>query len=173
VDESRDLQIIKRLSFEDYQPGDYCDLLNLYEVQHSYYNIFVSARVTTPACGEPHRLISEDIICALQKVFSVDHLKFRPSFFPYNKEGLKNLYSIEPVQIPVATVKNIASKRLVVNPVHGIHIMHSCFCEGNRWFDWKYICHCSLHATIWFTNKGNLFKSATRFMAKYILIMSK
>ena len=84
------------------------------------------------ACGEPHRLISEDIICALQKVFSVHHLKFRPSFFPYNKERIENLYSIEPVQIPLATVKNIASKRLVVNPVHGIHIMHSCFCEGNR-----------------------------------------
>ncbi len=85
------------------------------------------------ACGEPHSLISEDIICALQKVFSVHHLKFRSSFFPYNKERIEDLNAIEPVQIPVATVKNIASKRLVVNPVHGIHIMHSCFCDIERY----------------------------------------
>jgi len=87
------------------------------------------------ACGEPHGLISEDIIGALQKVFSVYHLKFRPSFFPYNKEGIENLNSIESFQIPVAAVKNIASKWLIVNPVHGIHIMHSCFCDIKRYRD--------------------------------------
>ena len=86
-----------------------------------------------PACGEPHSLISEDIIGALQKVFSVHHLKFRPSFFSYNKEGIENLNAIKPFQIPVAAVKNIASKWLIVNPVHGIHIMHSCFCDIKRY----------------------------------------
>lgn len=85
------------------------------------------------ACGEPHGLISEDIIIALQKVFSVHHLKFRPSFFPYNKEGIENLNAIKPFQIPVAAIKNIASKWLIVNPVHGIHIMHSCLCDIKRY----------------------------------------
>jgi len=85
------------------------------------------------ACGEPHGLISEDIIGALQKVFSGHHIKFRPSFFPYNKERIENLNAIEPFQIPVAAVKNIASKWLIVNPVHGIHIMHSCFCDIKRY----------------------------------------
>ncbi len=88
---------------------------------------------SVPACGEPHGLISEDIICTLQKVFSFHYFKFRPSFFTNNKEGIENLNAIEPFQIPVATVKNIASVWLVANPVHGIHIMHSRFCDMKRY----------------------------------------
>jgi hypothetical protein len=86
-----------------------------------------------PACGEPNGLISEDIIGTLQKVFSVHYLKFRSSLFTNNKEGIEKLNAIEPFQIPIATVKNIASEWLVVNPVHGIHIMYSCFCALKRY----------------------------------------
>ena len=77
-----------------------------------YSSDFRRIVLCVPACGEPHSLISEDIICTLQKVFSVHHFKFRPSFFPYNKERIDNLYAIESVQIPVSTVKDITSKRL-------------------------------------------------------------
>ncbi len=94
-------------------------------------------------CCEPNGVISEDIICALQKVFSGHHLKLRPSFFPYDEKRIEHLNTVQPVQIPVATVKNIAGKRLVVNPVHGIHIMHGSFCDIERyWYLGHYIKLC-------------------------------
>jgi hypothetical protein len=65
-------------------------------------------------CCEPHSAISEDIICAFQKVFSCYHMKLRLSFFSYDEEGVEHLDMIPPLQIPVATVKNIARKRHLV-----------------------------------------------------------
>src|SRR5659263_39261 len=94
-------------------------------------------------CGEPHSVISEDIIRALQKVFSGHHLKLWSSFFPYDEERVEHLDTVQPVQIPVATVKNIAGKRLVVNPVHSIHIMNCSFCDIERyWYLGHYIKLC-------------------------------
>ena len=99
------------------------------------YNPSYFSRIvySVSGCGEPNSLISKDIIGTLQKVFSVHHLKFRPSFFPYNKEGIENLNAIESFQIPVATIKDIASQRLVANPIHGIYIMYSCFRNIKRY----------------------------------------
>jgi hypothetical protein len=58
-----------------------------------------------PLCGEPHGVISQDIIGVLQKVFSVHHFKLWSSFFPYDEKRIEQLDTIQSVQIPVATVK--------------------------------------------------------------------
>lgn len=85
-------------------------------------------------CCEPHVVISEDIIIVFQKVFSRYDLKPRFLFFSYDEERVEHLDTIQPIQIPVATVKNIAGKRLIVNPVHGIHIMNNSFCDIERYW---------------------------------------
>ena len=89
-------------------------------------------------CGEPHGVVSQDIIGVLQKIFSINHFKLWSSFFPYDEERIEQLNTVQPVQIPVATIKNIAGKRLVVNPVHGIHVMNGSFCDIERY---RYLGH--------------------------------
>jgi len=85
-------------------------------------------------CCEPNSVISEDVIRTFQKVFSVHHLKLWSSFFPYNEERVQHLDTVQPIQIPVATIKNIAGKRLIFYPVHGIHIMNGSFCDIERYW---------------------------------------
>ena len=89
-------------------------------------------------CGKPHCIISEDIICVLQKVFSGYDFKLWFSFFPYNEERVEQPDTVQPIQIPVTTVKNIAGKRLIIYPVHRIHIMNGSLCDVER--DW-YLSH--------------------------------
>lgn len=88
--------------------------------------------------GEPHCVVSQNIIGVLQKVFSVHNFKLWSSFFPYDEERIEQLDTIQPVQILVATVKNIAGKRLIVNPIHGIYIMNSSFSDIERY---RYLGH--------------------------------
>lgn len=89
-------------------------------------------------CCESHSPISEDIIRPLQKVFSCNQFKQRPAFFSYNEERILQLYSEHSFQISVATVKNITSKRFIINPIHGIHIMNSYLSNIERN---GYLCH--------------------------------
>jgi len=88
---------------------------------------------SVPLRGKPYSVIYEDIIYPLQKILSIHHIKLWPSFFPYYEERVEHLDMVQPFQIPVATVKDIAGEWLVFNPVHRIHIMHGSFCDIERY----------------------------------------
>ena len=92
---------------------------------------------------ESHGLISKYIISTLQKIFSCQYFILWISFFPNNKERIDQLNAEEPFQIPVTTVKDITGKRLVIYPVHCIHIMNCRLCNVERnWNLGRYINLC-------------------------------
>ena len=73
---------------------------------------------------EPNALVFEDIVGPVQYAFSIDNLVCRLTFFSDDEESPEHVGAIEFGEVKVASVKHIASQRLVREPVHRVDIMH-------------------------------------------------
>ena len=73
---------------------------------------------------EPNALVFEDIVGPVQYAFSIDNLVCRLTFFSDDEESPEHVGAIESGEVKVASVKHIASQRLVREPDHRVDIMH-------------------------------------------------
>ena len=74
--------------------------------------------------GEADSLVFEDIVCPVKDAFAIDNFVLRLTLLPDDEEVSEYVDSIESCKVKVASVKDIAGKRLVCEPVHRIDIMH-------------------------------------------------
>lgn len=81
---------------------------------------------------EPYSLASENAIITVEHVLPLHDLILWLPLLPNDKERIKSLNFKEPRQIPVSTIKDIAGKRLIVNPVHRIHIINRSLGNGEH-----------------------------------------
>lgn len=79
-----------------------------------------------PASSESDRLVTKDIVLSLKQVLTILNFIVRMELLPDNEEGSCLLNSKEPRQVKVSTVKDIAGKPLIFNPVHRVDIMDLC-----------------------------------------------
>ncbi len=73
---------------------------------------------------EPNALVFEDIISPILYALSIDNLVCRFTLFSDDEESPEHINSIEPGEVKVASVKHIASQRLVREPVHRVDFMY-------------------------------------------------
>lgn len=95
--------------------------------------------------GEPYGLISENTVITIEQVIALYNLILWFAFLSNDKERIQALYSEKPRQIPIATVEDIASQRLVLYPVHGVDIIHSCLCNGKHHRDCRHYINLSMY----------------------------
>ena len=74
--------------------------------------------------GEADALVFEHIVRAVKDAFPVDNLVCRLALLPDDEEGSEHVDLIEAGEVKVASVKHIAGKSLVCEPVHRVDIMH-------------------------------------------------
>ena len=79
--------------------------------------------------GKADALVFEHVVSAIENTFAIDNLVCRLAFLPDDKEGAKHMNLIETGKIKVASVKHIAGKSLVCEPVHRVDIMHLGICN--------------------------------------------
>ena len=79
-----------------------------------------------PASSESDRLVTKDIILSFKKVLTIFNLIVRMELLPDNEKGTSLFNSKESRQVKVSTVKDIAGKPLIFNPVHRVDIMDLC-----------------------------------------------
>ena len=90
-----------------------------------------------PLSREADGLVSQDIVLPLKQVISRFDNVFRFELLTYDEEGSRLLNGKEPGEVKVASVKHIAGKTLVCEPVHRIDVMNLCI--GNPVED-RYLC---------------------------------
>lgn len=81
---------------------------------------------------EPYGLVSENTIITVEHVLTLHNLILWLPLLSNNKERIESLDLKEPRQIPVSTIKDIASKWLIVNPVHCVHIINRSLGNGEH-----------------------------------------
>lgn len=69
-------------------------------------------------------LVTQDVVFSVKNIFASNDFIFRAFLLTDDKEGSKHSNPVKSGEVKVASVKNIACKRLVCEPVHGIDIMH-------------------------------------------------
>ncbi len=74
--------------------------------------------------GEADALVFEHVVCAIKDAFSIDNLVCRLALLPDDEECSERMNLIETGEVKVASVKHIAGKSLVGEPVHRVDIMH-------------------------------------------------
>ena len=74
--------------------------------------------------GKADTLVFEYVVSAVEDTFAIDNLVCRLAFLPDDEEGTKQMDLIEAGEVKVASVKHIAGKSLVCEPVHRVDIMH-------------------------------------------------
>ena len=74
--------------------------------------------------GKADALVFEYVISAVEDTFPIDNLVCRLAFLPDDEEGTKHMNLIETGEVKVASVKHIAGKSLVCEPVHRVDIVH-------------------------------------------------
>jgi len=74
--------------------------------------------------GEADGLVFEYIVCSVENTLAIDNLICRLALLPDNEECTEDMNLIESGEVKVASVKHIASQRLVCEPVHRVDIMH-------------------------------------------------
>ena len=79
-----------------------------------------------PSSCESDRLVTKDIILSSKKVLTIFNLIVRMELLPDNEKGTSLFNSKESRQVKVSTVKDIAGKPLIFNPVHRVDIMNLC-----------------------------------------------
>lgn len=79
--------------------------------------------------GKADALVFEHVVRAIKDAFAIDNLICRLALLPDNVEGSKHMNLIETGEVKVASVKYIASKSLICEPVHRVDIMD--FSVGN------------------------------------------
>ena len=84
------------------------------------------ARVLLPILlpGEADALVFEHIVSAVENTLAIDNLVCRLAFLPDDEEGAEHMNLIEAGEVKVASIKHIAGKSLVCEPVHRIDIVH-------------------------------------------------
>ena len=73
---------------------------------------------------EADTLVFEHIVSAIKDTFPIDNLVVRLAFLSDDKEGSEHMNPVETRKIEVPSVKDIACKRLIGEPVHGVNVMH-------------------------------------------------
>ena len=73
---------------------------------------------------EPNALVFKDIVSPIQYAFSIDNLVCWFTLFSDDEESPEHVDAIESGEVKIASVKHIASQRLVREPVHRVDIMH-------------------------------------------------
>lgn len=73
--------------------------------------------------GKADALVFEHVVRAIKDAFAIDNLICRLALLPDNEEGSKHINLIETGEVKVASVKNIAGKSLICEPVHRVDIM--------------------------------------------------
>ena len=86
---------------------------------------------------EANTLILEYIICTIKQALAIDNLVCWLAFLPDNEEGSENVNAIESIEVKVASVKYIACKSFVCEPVHGVDIMNFCISDSVKH---RYLC---------------------------------
>lgn len=79
--------------------------------------------------GKADALVFEHVVRAIKDAFAIDSIICRLALLPDNVEGSKHMNLIETGEVKVASVKYIASKSLICEPVHRVDIMD--FSVGN------------------------------------------
>ena len=69
-------------------------------------------------------LVTQDIVISVKNIFASNDFIFRTLLLTDDKESSKYSNPVKSGKVKVASVKDIACKRLVCEPVHGIDIMH-------------------------------------------------
>ena len=74
--------------------------------------------------GEADTLVFEHIVSSVENTLAIDNLVSRLAFLPDDEEGSEHMDLIETGEVKVASVKHIAGKSLVCEPVHRVDVMH-------------------------------------------------
>ena len=74
--------------------------------------------------GKANTLVFEHIVSAVENTFAIDNLVCWLTFLPDDEESAKHMDMIETGEVKVASIKHIAGKSLVCEPVHRVDIMH-------------------------------------------------
>ena len=69
-------------------------------------------------------LVFEDVVCSIKDVLSIDNLVCRLALLPDDEECSEDMNLIEPGEVKVASVKDIAGQSLVCEPVHRVDIVN-------------------------------------------------
>ena len=83
-----------------------------------------------PASSESDSLVTKDIILSLKQILAILNLIVGMELLPDNEEGTSLFNAKESRQVKVSTVKDIAGKSLIFNPVHRVDIMDLCCCDS-------------------------------------------
>ena len=86
--------------------------------------------------GKADALVFEHVVRAIKDAFAIDSIICRLALLPDNVEGSKHMNLIETGEVKVASVKYIASKSLICEPVHRVDIMD--FSVGNP-IEYRYL----------------------------------
>ena len=73
--------------------------------------------------SETDCLVLDDIVIPLKEVFSSGDFIYRMALLSNDKECTRKTDAKEPRKVKVSSVKHIAGKRLVCEPVHGVDIV--------------------------------------------------
>jgi len=73
---------------------------------------------------EPNALVFEDVVSPIKYAFSIDNLVCGLTLLPDDEESPEQVDAIESGEVKIASVKHIASQRLVCEPVHRVDIMN-------------------------------------------------
>ena len=79
--------------------------------------------------GKADALVFEHVVRAIKDAFAIDNLICRLALLPDNEEGSEHMNLIETGEVKVTSVKYIAGKSLICEPVHRVDIMD--FSVGN------------------------------------------
>ena len=74
--------------------------------------------------GKADALVFENVVRPIKNTLAIDDLICRLALLPDDKECSEHMDPIEPGKVKVASVKHIARKRLVCEPVHRVDIVH-------------------------------------------------
>ena len=74
--------------------------------------------------GKADTLVFEHIVSAVKNTLAIDNLVCRLAFLPDDEEGTEHMNMIESGEVKVASVKHIAGKSLVCEPVHRVDIVY-------------------------------------------------
>jgi len=78
-----------------------------------------------------YRLIKQDIILSVQKLFTINNFILEVRFPSDNKIGANSIDCIQPFKVIISLVKDAEHIWLIRNIIHRIHIVNFCFCDMN------------------------------------------
>lgn len=92
--------------------------------------------------AKPDSLVTKDIVLSVKQVFTLLNLIIGTKLLSDNEECSSFFNGKEPCKIKVSTVKDIARKLLILNPVHGVDIMNVCISDSVEY--WNLCCNINL-----------------------------